>query len=299
LLPFIAIYHLSQGPRKLQQILSFLGFGILVFLRDITQAKKMEELATRSGRLAAMGEMAAKIAHEIRNPLGSIELFATMLRDDLQDFDDLKSLAEHICSGVRSINTIISNLLVFVRSDQQLDLQIIDIHDPIKDSLFFAEYLFDPQNGIEVITDFADYPLTINGDLELLKQVFLNLILNAIQAMPAGGKLNISTRKISVNQGTHLAEIRFSDTGCGIPQKNLARVFDPFFTTKKKGTGLGLTIVHNIAEMHAGSIDVTSAEADDTQFIVTLPLRPRDDSPLERIMQHSTYRVPKTFKSEV
>jgi len=245
-------------------------------LRDITRLNKLEEQANRTGRLAAMGEMAVRIAHEIRNPLGSIELFATMLKDDLQDFEELKELAEHISSGVKSINNIVSNLLLFIRPEQQPDRQVLDIHEALKDSLFFAGHLLDAQNIIEVETELADHRLPINGDLELLKQVFLNLILNAIQAMSAGGRLRISTRKIIRQDGTQWAEIRLSDTGCGIAAADLPKIFDPFYTTRNKGTGLGLTIVHNIAKMHGGSIDITSCGGKGTECILTLPLHPNN-----------------------
>jgi PAS domain S-box-containing protein len=246
--------------------------GTVLSLTDITRMQNLEAQANRTGRLAAMGEMAVRIAHEIRNPLGSIELFATMLLDDLAEFEDLKVLAEHISSGVKSINSIVSNLLLFIRSDQQLDQQVFDIHEALKDSLFFAGHLFDAHDGIEVATDLSDENLFIQGDLELLKQVFLNLILNAIQAMPAGGQLHISSHKIKGPQGCHWAEVNLSDTGCGIARADLQKIFDPFFTTRKRGTGLGLTIVHNIIKMHGGSIDVTSSPAEGTLFVVSLPL---------------------------
>ena len=246
--------------------------GTVLSLRDITRLNKLEEQANRTGRLAAMGEMAVRIAHEIRNPLGSIELFSTMLKDDLQDFEELKILAEHISSGVKSINNIVSNLLLFIRPDQQPDRQMLDVHDALKDSLFFAGHLLDAQNIIEVETELVDHPLLIRGDLELLKQVFLNLILNAIQAMSKGGKLRISTRKTTRQDSAQWAEIRLSDTGCGIATVDLSKIFDPFYTTRNKGTGLGLTIVHNITKMHNGSIDITSCEGDGTECIVTLPL---------------------------
>ena len=247
--------------------------GTVLSLTDVTRMQNLEAQANRTGRLAAMGEMAVRIAHEIRNPLGSIELFSTMLMDDLEEFEDLKALAEHISSGVKSINNIVSNLLLFMRPDQQLDQQVLDIHEALKDSLFFAGHLFDAHDGIEVVTDLSDEMLFVQGDLELLKQVFLNLILNAIQAMSAGGQLRISSRKISGQQGTHKAEVHLCDTGCGIARKDLQKIFDPFFTTRKKGTGLGLTIVHNIIKMHGGSIDITSSAAEGTQCVLSLPLR--------------------------
>jgi PAS domain S-box-containing protein len=251
--------------------------GVVLSLSAIPQTKKLEQQAKRTGRLAAMGEMAVQIAHEIRNPLGSIELFSTMLMDDLQEFDDLKALAEHISAGVKSINNIVSNLLLFVRPDQQPDHQVLDAHEALKDSLFFAGHLFDAHNGLEVQVELADYQLHVNGDLELLKQVFLNLILNAIQAMPQGGNLRISTRKIDGPRGSRWAEIRITDSGCGIPESDLLKIFDPFYTTKNEGTGIGLSIVHNITKMHRGSIDITSCEAEGTKCVVTLPLCQNDN----------------------
>ena len=246
--------------------------GAVLCLSDITRIQNLEKQANRTGRLAAMGEMAVRIAHEIRNPLGSIELFSTMLKNDLKEYEDLKALAEHISSGVKSINNIVSNLLLFIRPDQHLDLQVLDVHEALKDALFFARHLFDARDGIEVSTDLTNNALFVSADLELLKQVFLNLILNAIQAMDAGDRLNISTHKAVDREGFGWAEVHLVDSGCGIATADLPKIFDPFFTTRKKGTGLGLTIVHNIIKMHGGSIDISSRPKEGTRCIVTLPL---------------------------
>ena len=246
--------------------------GTVLCLTDISRIKNLEVQANRTGRLAAMGEMAVRIAHEIRNPLGSIELFSTMLKNDLKQYEDLQALAEHISSGVKSINNIVSNLLLFIRPDQHLDLQVLDVHEALKDSLFFARHLFDAHDGIEAAIDLTDETLFVSADLELLKQVFLNLILNAIQAMDAGDRLNISTRKIIDRQGLGWAEIHLVDNGCGIAAADLPKIFDPFYTTRKQGTGLGLTIVHNIIKMHGGSVDISSHQNEGTRCIVILPL---------------------------
>ncbi|MBW2515586.1 MAG: PAS domain S-box protein [Deltaproteobacteria bacterium] len=245
--------------------------GTVLSLTDITRMQNLEMQAKRTGRLAAMGEMAARIAHEIRNPLGSIELFSTMLIDDLQEFEEQKTLAQHISAGVKSINNIVSNLLLFIRPDQQLDEQVFDVHEALKDSLFFAGHLLDGQDEIDVQTRLTAETLFIKGDLELLKQVFLNLILNAIQAMAGGGQLHISSYKTGSNPDTGLAEVHLVDNGCGIARADMSRIFDPFYTTRKRGTGLGLTIVHNILKLHGGGIDITSS-AEGTKCIVTLPL---------------------------
>lgn len=247
--------------------------GIVLAFQDVTRNKKSEEQANRSGRLTAMEEMAAKIAHEIRNPLGSIELFATALMKDLEGSRELHTLAEHISSGVKSINSIISNLLLFIRPEQKADFKVMDIHETLQDSLFFSTNLIQENEGIEVITEFSAEDLTVCGDPELLKQVYLNLILNAIQAMPSGGKISVTTKKYHDQQSdSYFAEITCSDTGEGISKEDVSRIFDPFFTTKKNGTGLGLPIVHSIIKLHGGSIDISSKKGEITVCTLTLPL---------------------------
>lgn len=221
-----------------------------------------------------MGEMAAKIAHEIRNPLGSIELFATSLQASLEGQPDLQLLAERISSGVKSIDAIISNLLQFVRPNEANRFERFDIYEALDDSLFFMEHLADKENGVNVKVAYGPRPLFIKGDVELMKQVCLNIILNAIQSMPGGGELCISTVQRAM---THvgrpaLVEIRISDSGVGIEPGNVFRIFDPFFTTKERGTGLGLSIVHSIVEMHGGIIDVESTPGNGTVFSIGLPL---------------------------
>ena len=247
--------------------------GIVVTLKDVTEMKKLEERANRNSRLLAMGEMAAKITHEIRNPLGSIELYSSTLKKDLEHFTESKRLAEHISAGVKTINNIISNLLLFIRPEQKADFQIIDIHDSLKDSLFFSNHLIESTAAIEVIANYPSEPLFVRGDQELLKQIYLNLMLNAIQSMPQGGKLTICTKRIDDNPKTSaFAEIRIKDTGLGISRGDMSRIFDPFFTTKKRGTGLGLPIVHNIVKLHGGTIDINSSENNGTECIISLPL---------------------------
>jgi len=247
--------------------------GIVLTLQDITKMKRLEEQANRNDRLAAMGEMAVKIAHEIRNPLGSIELFASMLKKDLEEFGDLNALAGYISSGVKSINNIISNLLLFIRPQQQASFKLIDVANIINDSLFFSSHLTKSESGIEVIKEFFPESLMVRGDSELLKQVLLNLILNAFQSMPDGGTLTISTNKLNGKpKGNNSVELRFSDTGKGISKANLLKVFDPFFSTKSTGTGLGLAIVHNLIKIHSGTVDIFSSEGKGTVCIINLPL---------------------------
>ncbi len=248
--------------------------GTVVALKDVTGRKQNSERSQRKDRLAAMGEMAAKIAHEIRNPLGSIELFATSLQASLDGQPDLQLLAERISSGVKSIDAIISNLLQFVRPDEANRFERFDIYEALEDSLFFMEHLADKVNDVDVKVAYGPRPLFIKGDVELMKQVCLNIILNAIQSMPGGGELCISTIQREMTHGERPAwvEIQISDSGVGIEPGNVSRIFDPFFTTKERGTGLGLSIVHNIVEMHGGIIDVKSTPGNGTIFSIGLPL---------------------------
>jgi len=247
--------------------------GTALTIQDITHLKKLEETANRTDRLAAMGEMAAEIAHEIRNPLGSIELFATILKKDLEGFGELQTLAEHISSGVRSMNNIISNLLLFIRPQQQLEFQVIDIRSLFSEALIFSKDLVESNEGIDIVANYSSEPLLILGDPGLLKQACLNIIMNGVQAMSDGGRLTISTSKLNgQTKGSSLVKIRFSDTGKGVSREDMPKIFDPFFTTKKRGTGLGLAIVHNIVKIHDGEIDMYSSEEEGTVFTVTLPL---------------------------
>ena len=239
----------------------------------------LEERVQRTNRLAAMGEMAAKIAHEIRNPLGSIELFASLVRRDLhQSGHDAAEMAEHIVSGVRSMDLLITNLLFFTKP-QRPQCAPIRLSDVIKDALIFATHAIS-QHGIEVCweplssEEESDYLLADEG---LLRQACLNLILNAAQAMEPGGLLRIRVCTSDEGIGDRVTQVSFSDTGVGIARSDLAKMFDPFFSTKERGTGLGLTIAHTIVEAHHGCIEVESKEGEGSTFRLTFP-----NAPIER-----------------
>ncbi|MBI5427131.1 MAG: PAS domain-containing protein [Nitrospinae bacterium] len=250
--------------------------GAVVLVQDVTQLKRLEEEAQRNQRLRAMGEMAAGIAHEIRNPLGSIELFASLLKEDLKGDDEKRQLAERICSGVHNMDRIISNALLFASSPQP-SRQKCDINRLLTEILEFWSDVVLP-DSIRIVRQF-DAEALAKADSELLKQVFLNLIRNAVQAMPDGGELRLTTRKTAdaaLPPGASPAPRQFitiavSDTGVGIPPDCLPKIFNPFFTTKDKGTGLGLAIAHNIVKAHQGALDVDSAEGRGTTFTVKIP----------------------------
>lgn len=246
--------------------------GTVFIVRDITRIEKLEEMAKRTDKLTAMGEMAANIAHEIRNPLGSIELFASLLHKGLKD-EKMRGWASHIISSVKNMDNKISNLLMFTRNRSPL-FKMVNIHDVIKEILAFSRQLIDHE-GISLSVVYDDFEPVVMGDAEMMKQVFLNLILNALQSMKDGGSLELATRHVKPAKPggfDSLIEIRISDTGIGISRENMERIFEPFFSTREKGAGLGLAIVHGILDMHRGVISVKNRSGGGASFIITLPL---------------------------
>lgn len=250
--------------------------GTVLIVQDMTRLKRLEDEVQRNQRLRAMGEMAAGIAHEIRNPLGSIELFAGLLKKDLQEDAEKLNLVEHIRAGVKNTDRIISTLLLFAKSPrpcrQRCSLR------PILSHLLDGSPDFTLPPDIEVIRDFGEGDLQVSGDGELLMRVFLNLIGNAIQAMPDGGKLTLRAENDpapdpnrSTGDQRRFISVTVTDTGSGIPEEDLGKIFNPFFSKKNQGTGLGLSISHNIIKAHQGTIDVESVEGMGTSFIVKIP----------------------------
>ncbi len=239
--------------------------------REIERMRRLEEQMDRNTRLAAMGEMAVQIAHEIRNPLGSIELFTSILQKEITN-DNHKKLLEHISSGIKNLNHVISNLLTFTKQPNPI-FKRFDVHKFLDDLLQFGRFLLN-NNNIRLEKEYSPSLPSGWGDEELLKQVFLNLILNAVQAMPNGGILKVRTKlKKKLRDNTPFIEIRILDTGDGISEDNLKKIFNPFFTTRERGTGIGLAIVHNIIELHKGIIEVESEIGKGTIFTILLPTK--------------------------
>ena len=251
--------------------------GTVLILQDRTDLRRLEELAHRNQRLREMGEMAAGIAHEIRNPLASIELFASLLKKDLEGEHEKAKLVQHIRAGVKNMDRIISTLLLFAKSSQP-SRQQCDINLLMSQLMDGLDDVKVPEN-IKVRLDFGKEEMLANGDRGLLRQVFPNLIRNAIQAMPEGGELHIQTRKALIpahdNDGgaadRKFIAVTITDTGGGISPDDLEKVFNPFFTTKDKGTGLGLAISHNIIKAHQGTIEAVCEEGKSTSFKIKIP----------------------------
>lgn len=244
--------------------------GKLVLIHDVTRVRQLEDRLQRRNRLEAMGQMVGSIAHEIRNPLGSVELFASMLRKDLREQPQLRSYAEHISMAVQSMDRLLSNLLVYTRPDcSRLGWHETEIL--IREVLTLATHAI-PPGTVEVRCQVHPLVPQLWCDGAKMKQVLLNLVLNAVQAMPEGGTLTLAACPAPPQpQESPAIQLTVSDTGTGIPAELQSRVFDPFFTTKDHGTGLGLAIVHALVEAHHGRIDVESSPGHGTSFLITLP----------------------------
>ncbi len=250
---------LAQSHRELQEQTRLL-------LEKETQLR-------RADRLSALGQLSAGLAHEIRNPLGSIKGAVEILQDDFPPGHPKAEFYSILLREVERLNDVLTNFLSFARPVTP-HLMPLDV----RAVLTALEGLISGQaraHQVQIFTSFHTGPSRVMGDETLLKQAFLNIMLNGVEAMPTGGDLAISTRLSSEGVAggrPEWLEIVFDDTGPGIQEEDLGRIFDPFFTTKKDGTGLGLAITHRIIENHHGTIRVVSQRGKGTTFVVTLPL---------------------------
>jgi signal transduction histidine kinase len=254
--------------------------GSVLLIQDVTAVRELEDRLQRRNRLAAMGEMVGRIAHEIRNPLGSIELFASMLRRDLHGLPSLRGYAEHISSSVHMMNRLLTNLLLYTKPDcshaEWHETEVLMV-----DALTLAAHAV-AQTKIDIRLDVNPHASRMWCDAGQMKQVLLNVILNSIHAMSGGGTLTLSaTLTEEQAPGSAAFRLSVSDTGVGIPAAQRSRIFDPFFTTRDEGTGLGLAIVHAIVEGHRGRIDVESVEGRGTTFTMVFP-HPCEENRTER-----------------
>ena len=231
--------------------------GAVEIFSDLTEFRELQERLDQADKLAALGHMAAQVAHEIRNPLNSIEGFASLLVRDLDSEDTRRQFAQHIVTGSRSLNKIVTNLLVF---SQPFVLQprATSVHEVLEEALSFveAEARQQGRGQIEVQRDYAQDADTIEADPDLLRQALMNLMFNASQAMAEGGTLRLAVAVAP--ERPECVEIRIEDSGRGIPQEIRDQVLDPFFTTRSKGVGLGLAIVQKIARRHGGRLELHS-----------------------------------------
>ncbi len=227
--------------------------------------KTQEELIIKE-KLSMAGGLAAGVAHELRNSLNIIGISVQYLHNKFNHGDERREFTKAIMNKVEKLNSVTTDLIHFARP-QHPQFKKANIHKILDRALSLVKFRCIAQK-VRVVRNYAANLPSIEIDKELMEQVALNLIDNALWAMPERGKLVIATRMFDEN---NLIEINFTDTGCGISRKDLSRIFDPFFTQRDNGTGLGLSIVHRIVETHKGSIDVESEPNIGTTFRIKLP----------------------------
>jgi PAS domain S-box-containing protein len=261
--------------------------GAIATLKDMTLLRQMQTQLLRSEKLSALGEMAAGVAHEIKNPLNTIMGFSNRLSNKLTE-PSLKKYADIIADEVKRLDTTISDVLEYSRPDRVTKAPV-DMHEMLDETITFLNEKLGKAR-VTVLKSYSPKISRVALDSAKIRQVLLNLILNAIQAMGDGGRLTLKTDLIDSlipekgdgKEGSQayqqlflqqkMAAISVTDTGCGISKANLAKLFHPFYTTKVTGTGLGLSICHKIVKSHGGTLDVESVEGKGTTFTLYLPL---------------------------
>jgi two-component system sensor histidine kinase HydH len=240
--------------------------GSVLLLIDLKEIKQLREAVKRKEKLAAIGGLAAGVAHEIRNPLSSIKGMASYFRNKFQSESEDSNAAEIMIKEVDRLNRVISELLEFARPTK-VDLKPTDISAVLDHSVRLIGQDADAKNikiDLETNNNLPDALV----DSDRFTQCLLNLYLNSIQSMPSGGNLTVS----SDYDGEKLVKVTVRDTGLGIPEEDINHIFDPYFTTKAKGTGLGLAVLHKIIEAHDGKINVHSTFEKGTVFTISLPV---------------------------
>lgn len=250
--------------------------GIIVTLVDVTEAAEAERVVRRNEALTAVGQATAQLAHEIRNPLGSIRLGVSMLRDNVNDDQDALRTIDLVERGIGHLNKLVVDVTQYSRG-KPLERASVDLNEALNHSLdLVADKIQEKETKVE--KRFRKPGLHGVWDQDQLCQVFVNLIGNAVDASDAGGSVSLETALLSGGAGTQdgdsrsLARIVIADQGSGMDEATRARVFQPFFSTKKRGTGLGLAIVKQIVEQHDGKISVESTPGNGTRFTIDLPL---------------------------
>jgi PAS domain S-box-containing protein len=241
--------------------------GRLILLDDITQRVRLEEQMVQTEKLTSLGLLAAGVAHEVNTPLAVISNYIQMLAKQIPAGDPRQKTIERIVKQTFRASEIVNNLLNFSRTGAAEFVEV-DLNSVLEETLTLVQHPFKTAQ-VNVIKNYTEKLPPVLGSMTRLQQVFLNLFMNARDAMPSGGMLEVRTR---AHNGSVAVEV--TDTGSGIPAENLHRIFDPFFTTKAtgRGTGLGLSVSYGIIKEHAGKVDVRSTPGKGTSFRLEFPV---------------------------
>jgi len=269
--------HMLYRLKRARQELEDYGRTLEEKVKQRTQQlKKIQAQLAQSEKLASLGRLASGVAHEINSPLTGILTFSHLLMRKLKENPQLQRELELIVRETTRVSTIVRGLLDFARESKP-QKRPCNINELIVQTLSLVEHqtVF---HDIRILKNLDPGIPMVLLDANQIQQVFMNILLNAADAMPAGGALTITS---NLNPGDSFVQIQFSDSGCGIPEQNLDKIFDPFFTTKaeKKGTGLGLAVSYGIIDRHRGQIEVQSEEGKGTTFTIKLPVQASEEVP--------------------
>lgn len=245
--------------------------GDILIFQDLTAIKEMEAQAEKNKRLAFIGEMAAGLAHDLRNPLLSISGSIQMLQRDLKLDSTDERLMKVILRAKDQLENLIKNFLIFARTTAR-DRGEMQLNEVLDETLDALKEVPDWNDNIEVGRSYQNVP-PVFGNRTEIRQTFWNILVNAVQSMPEGGRLSVETSALPGQNGNGFVQVRIADTGCGIEGEILDKVVEPFYTTKEGGTGLGLAIVSRIVESHGGVMSIESEVRRGTTCSVTFPTR--------------------------
>lgn len=276
------IREINSGIKKIEEDPSFrippmagdlgeIARSINEFAERLIIRRKLEEQMQRTDRLVALGEIAAGVAHEIRNPLTSIKGFVQLIESEMTDEDPQRKYTGIVISETDRLNKIVHELLYYARPSDTLRSRIV-INNILSDSLQLVKINAGPRE-ISIKTEYSDNLPAITGDPEQLKQVFLNLLMNAVQALEGKGQITVSSQ--ATDDGIR---VTVEDDGKGIEPEHLDRIFSPFFTSRSDGTGLGLAVVQKIISLHHGEIRAENIASGGARFIISLPLAEKTES---------------------
>jgi signal transduction histidine kinase len=282
-LPNRAEMRLKPGGKVIGYTLAFVRddayeiVGAVMLFKDLTRVEQLEERERLRDRLAAVGQMAAVIAHEVKNPLGGIEVMAGLLRRKIPDLPEAQALLKDIIKEAKIANAIVQEVLDFVRPIR-LQVERTSIAMAVRDAVTLAEGKA-RRGGIDIETH-VPAELTLEADQHQLAQLFTNLLINAYEAMESRGRVVVTAEAARLDDGGDgraAVLIEITDDGPGMPPDVAEKVFDPFFTTKAQGSGLGLAIVRKIVDAHDGKLDLRTAQGRGTTIRVTLPVTGGDE----------------------
>jgi signal transduction histidine kinase len=255
--------------------------GATLFFKDLTRVEQLEERERLRDRLAALGEMAAAIAHEVKNPLAGIEVMAGILRRQLTTSPDAQAVLNDIINEAKMANAIVQDVLEFVRPIR-LEVERVSLPEVVHDAVTMAESHV-PRGSTTVAVQLAPDLPTLQGDEHQLRQLFTNLLTNGFEALGGTGRVEIRASVTEEDHGTAadpkptaMVMIEVLDNGPGVPREIAEKVFSPFFTTKAQGSGLGLAIVRKIVDAHDGRIDLSTRPGGGACFRITLPVSSPD-----------------------